>query len=436
MRSTPNLGRIFALLVPCSAIVAACGGSSASSDDLGPAACLTNDEVQYGVPTDAKLATGYDALVLMFPVGERIRVGEVCRTATQKAACVAKLQGMAQGNVAVFATKGDNVKRIAGRNEAIPVFLPIDTPGEARVVAATAGGTPTCTGRDVVREGSGSYLVATVSKDSKCTDAQNNGNLQADVLEIRTVVRVSPSGEVTKVSEESTPTGETRTCGPVPGRRPEGLVEYLPGTGGVCGSIGAWLRRAAHLEAASVVAFERMVLDLTALGAAGDIVERARCASEEEARHARAMTTLSNELGIAAEAPRVEVAPRTERTLFAIALENAVEGCVRETFSALISRVQAARSPLRNVRSAMRPIADEEQAHAALSWDLHAWFMVRLDERERQAIEQAMRVAQGELLRACRQEEPEHVRHALGLPTQTESTRLAEGLFDQLSNAA
>jgi len=57
-----------------------------------------------------------------------------------------------------------------------------------------------------------------------------------------------------------------------------------------------------------------------------------------------------------------------------VALENAVEGCVRETYGALIATRQAEAASDPVVRRAMRKIAADETAHAALSWDVASFF--------------------------------------------------------------
>jgi hypothetical protein len=61
------------------------------------------------------------------------------------------------------------------------------------------------------------------------------------------------------------------------------------------------------------------------------------------------------------------------RDLEAVATENVVEGCVRETYGALDATwiAQNARDP--RVRAAMETIARDETRHAALSWQIFRW---------------------------------------------------------------
>ncbi len=69
----------------------------------------------------------------------------------------------------------------------------------------------------------------------------------------------------------------------------------------------------------------RLVLQLSA----------SRAAAADEVRHARTMGTLAEAAGATA-APTQHKAQWQTRPLYALALENAIEGCVCETFAALM----------------------------------------------------------------------------------------------------
>ena len=60
--------------------------------------------------------------------------------------------------------------------------------------------------------------------------------------------------------------------------------------------------------------------------------------------------------------PRVEALPT--RALGVVAIENAVEGCVRETFGALIASWQAEHARDPGIKRLMRSIARDETRHA------------------------------------------------------------------------
>jgi hypothetical protein len=105
-----------------------------------------------------------------------------------------------------------------------------------------------------------------------------------------------------------------------------------------------------------------------------------------------------------------------------LAVENAREGCVRETYGALIALHQAEHAVSAELREAFAAIADDEIAHAALSWDLARWFERRLGSH---AAERACAVAG---LRDAATRTYDAIDGALGVP----SPRAARALFDHL----
>jgi hypothetical protein len=76
-----------------------------------------------------------------------------------------------------------------------------------------------------------------------------------------------------------------------------------------------------------------------------------------------------------------------------VALDNAVEGCVRETFGALVAHHQALHARDAEVREVMTRIADDETRHAELSWAIDRWAREQLPTAEREALCEARRVA-------------------------------------------
>jgi hypothetical protein len=116
------------------------------------------------------------------------------------------------------------------------------------------------------------------------------------------------------------------------------------------------------------------------------------------------------------------------RALEAIAIENAIEGCVRETFGALVAAWQAreARDPV--VRAVMKRIARDETNHASLGWAIDTWARTRLDRAARRRVDAARAVA----VRAfsLMPEEPLNARDvvAAGLPNREVQRALFAGL--------
>lgn len=210
------------------------------------------------------------------------------------------------------------------------------------------------------------------------------------------------------------------------GRRPEGLRS--DGTvAGKVPALGALFAKLAHLEAASVPAFERLAEELAAHGAPERLVRAARRSALEEVRHARRMEALALRHG--AGIPEVDVAPFGLRSLEALALENAVEGCVRETFGALLAGWQAQCAEDAAVREALGAIAPDELRHAELSWAIDAWALGRLAPEARARVEAARAQAWRELEQdAAVSTLPEDVARQAGLPSPEVALQLARSL--------
>lgn len=174
------------------------------------------------------------------------------------------------------------------------------------------------------------------------------------------------------------------------GRATEGFVGPAR-----AGDLGSLFAAYARLEAAAVVAFERMARELEAQGASDELIRDARRAANDERRHTRMMTALARRRGHDVDVT-VE-SPSTVRTFFEIVLENAVEGCVRETFGALLAIIQSDEAPDPELRRAMKVIARDEVAHAELSWRIAAALEPRLSSTERALVHDARLRAFAEL---------------------------------------
>ena len=207
---------------------------------------------------------------------------------------------------------------------------------------------------------------------------------------------------------------------PGPGRRPPGLVAQATSAG--C-DVGRYLADAAHLEAASVHAFRRLGRELRAHGAPDALVAGTRRALRDEARHARAMRRLASTHG--ATSPAVRVANPPVRSLEEIAVENVVEGCVRETFAALLAVYQSRAAADAAIREAMASIAPDETRHAELAWAIDEWAQQRLDADAQQRVGRARREAVAALATECATIDATLAR-AVGLPGREQTTALLE----------
>jgi rubrerythrin len=208
------------------------------------------------------------------------------------------------------------------------------------------------------------------------------------------------------------------------GRRPSGLEEPRAVAG--TSALGAYFARAAHLEAASVRAFRVLGDELRAAGAPRSLVRMAARAARDEVRHARATRRIARRFG--GTPPRVRARRSGARPLAAIALENVVEGCVRETFGALVATWQAANAEDRAIRRSMERIAADETRHAALAWAVARWIEPQLDDAGRADVARARSEAVRALLRDVAAESPRALETVAGLPRSDVAAALVREL--------
>jgi hypothetical protein len=211
------------------------------------------------------------------------------------------------------------------------------------------------------------------------------------------------------------------------GRRPDGLTrdEAQAAT-----PLGRWFADAARLEAASVDAFRILRRELAHYGAPKRLRRAASRAAKDEVRHARTTRAIARRFGGRAKADHV--IERPVRSLEAIALENAVEGCVNETFGAMLATYQATCAQDPGVRAAMKKIARDETFHAELAWEVAGWLEPRLSSSARERIREAQRAAIAQLTASCKAPPPREVGTLAGLPTPPRATKILEVLRETL----
>jgi hypothetical protein len=314
-------------------------------------------------------------------------LGQACQGASDQQGCLDEVAALLEPPPpaqcpcppSLIVTRDDEVFSVTSEQQVRSLLGAIDTRDEAILAAFLAGqyvecgyGEASSTEARAVGDG---YEVAT--KWEACSDGLYSQNAEVDA-----------SGEV--MVDEKVRTGDS---GCAIGRRPEGLLCAVAPR--AAGALGRYFASAAHLEAASVFAFDRLARELSALEAPIELVQRARRAALDEIRHARIVSRLAERFGGVAAAP--SIARETPRTRFAVALENAIEGCVRETFGALVAWHQAlaARDPV--VREAMREIAEDETRHAELAWAIAAWLHPQLSAAEREQLAAARALAFAQL---------------------------------------
>jgi rubrerythrin len=173
------------------------------------------------------------------------------------------------------------------------------------------------------------------------------------------------------------------------GRRPLGHAEIDAGVGG--DDLGRSLAAMAYLEAASVLAFEELAAWLSVQRAPSELVERCRAAADDERHHARWLTRLAGQRDATVRVPVPREA--SEASTLEVALHNAVEGCVHESFAALMAAVRAERAESPWLRRVFARIAADETCHGQLAWDLDAWLRERLAPGQVRMVERRQREA-------------------------------------------
>jgi hypothetical protein len=116
------------------------------------------------------------------------------------------------------------------------------------------------------------------------------------------------------------------------------------------------------------------------------------------------------------------------RALDVIAIENAVEGCVRETFGALVTSYQAAHACDPEIARLMASIARDETRHAALSWAVARWARRRLGPEAQARIEARCRSAMAALRREAEACVAEELVTCAGLPNAEQQRALLDAL--------
>jgi hypothetical protein len=216
---------------------------------------------------------------------------------------------------------------------------------------------------------------------------------------------------------------ECLVCG-FGGRLPEGLLGTATAS---LSDVGGYFADLAYVEAASVEAFRVLSHELRHHRAPKKLVRAAQRSARDEVRHARATCALARRYCATPQAPRVEKRPL--RSLETIALDNAIEGCVRETYGALIAMWQAEHAGDARVRAAAARIARDEIRHAALGWQIASWLNGRLDRAARHRVEDTRRKAVSALAQVVKAEPRSDVQRIAGLP----SLGVAQRLVDQLA---
>jgi hypothetical protein len=362
--------------------------------------------------TDVDYLAAYEAQPFELPTSTLVdAVGTPCATATDMEACLATLDGREdEWRNHLVTTTGDDVGVLVDGEEVRAFVGPVDTPQEAVLLAWHAGYRITCDEPEQygVREVDGGYEVLAI-RTSDCPIERH-----------RVLLFVASDGTVEELASEVIE--RTEAC---VGRRPPGLRPADDVPKGE--AVGLHFATVARLEASAVIAFDLLARELEALGAPAELVDQARSAARDEIRHAETMTGLARRFG--QEPLRARVEPGPPRSLRELAFDNAAEGCVRETFGALVGAHQAGTAADGAVAEAMRTIAEDETRHAELSWAIAAWAEPQLSAADRVRLEGTRRRAVLDLRAEVGMHPDPHLASVAGLP----SAAVAVAMVDRLA---
>jgi hypothetical protein len=218
------------------------------------------------------------------------------------------------------------------------------------------------------------------------------------------------------------------------GRRPGGMLAAQVG-GKHETELGAFFANVAHLEAASIHAFVQLGHELRIHGAGDALLRLTRKAARDEVRHAFQMSRLAKRYGARVPRPRLQRLRLHARSLLDLARENEIEGCVRETFGAMVALWQAEHAATVELRAVFAQIAHDEIAHAELAWQLRSWLCARFGGQERAELDAVQRTAVAALRGELASEPPVAWRKVAGVPDATTASRMLSLLVEQLRTA-
>ena len=311
-------------------------------------------------------------------------------------------------------TAGDDV-RLAKLDDVVRATAPVETRDEAAALLVLKGYSFDCDMNNVRADRDGWTFKAT---SHSCSGAVSEHFYKVSAA----------TGEVAAAGTHVVHDADN---GCIEGRRPANLA---PTGVAWLSSLEACFSEIAHMEAAAVLAFGVLDTQLRELGAPPELLMRAARARKDEIAHAAITARLARRFGGTPAAPHVETTARrdAQNPRLQLALENAVEGCVREAYGSLVAAFQAAHSSDAGVRAAFTRIAADEAEHAELSFDIDAWLAPLLTAGERRQVEAAKADAWLALEASCDVAAAPEVVSIAGLPTAAG----ARALLAQLAWAA
>ncbi len=136
---------------------------------------------------------------------------------------------------------------------------------------------------------------------------------------------------------------------------------------------GRWASEAT-MEHASVAAFARLSLQLMALGAPWELIDRCHEAARDEVRHAVDAYRLASRHGPAVRpTPFPQAAAPIDLNMEALVRHTLEDGCWGEGVAAEEARLGAGECLDPEIREVLQTVARDEAEHMALAWEVVRW---------------------------------------------------------------
>ena len=321
-------------------------------------------------------------------------------------------------------TEGTEVFQIASRAELEQFLGPIDTLAEAQLIARAHDYTSECGAAAQDQERTSGYQE--VHDGFRLLTTRLTGH--CPIERTRYIIAVSRDARVEKLWEQVLPSEGSLCIGRRQSTRPRRFdtLERPP----EANPEASHFARMAALEAESVMAFEALAGELRRHGAPAELSEAARSAARDEVRHAHLTGELAKAFGGEPEVTKPMRQRRLE--LYELALDNAVEGCVRETLGAVFALYQAERARDARVRAVLRDIARDELEHGRLAWRIARWCLPRLTTTQRAGLAQRVRQAFAALSCELALAPPIELQRSAGLPPAAAALAMLKG-FEKLA---
>ena len=169
----------------------------------------------------------------------------------------------------------------------------------------------------------------------------------------------------------------------VEGRGSACIEKETAGTGD--NNIGAWFARAHHAEKGSVFAFEQLRRDLIKLEAPSTLIAKIEDAIREEAEH----TSMMKDFAIANKGKIMDLifdGFLDTRSVWDIAVENLLEGCINESYAALQAFYQSRHAESEQIQGLFATIARDECKHAEIAREVHHFLLPLLSNSQQREL--------------------------------------------------